>query len=368
MKKSLSLVLLLLLWANSTGFAQSPNGLGARKVQDYFQDVESKSYYQQERIRSMKGEMNEYSERLHSLQDKFQQIFYGKSTDELHQSPFGEKEKISYPQRKYREPMPEVESIVPPTKPASSFQSRSNQLAFRVDEPKTTPPQDEQRVSGSESPINIVEEDHTDSLNKKTWDEPDSYEPDSYESDGESNFGGYLIVRPSVIFPYKKQTSHQSPSRSKHRVYKEGMAVALSAGYKWKSWTLGGGILYRQNKHDSESFETAVGVNNEPFAEGSKSMSIAGFFEGGYTHSFNHLFGIYGNIGLGYGVSVIEDFAPALSPGADRTRLDPFFLATVGLGATWTPIDHFALSLGYRYLYEDEVPAHAIEVGLEGRF
>ena len=44
-------------------------------------------------------------------------------------------------------------------------------------------------------------------------------------------------------------------------------------------------------------------------------MSIAGFIEGGYTHSFNHLFGIYGTIGLGYGVSVIEDFAPALSWG-----------------------------------------------------
>ena len=363
MKKSLLLVLLFLHWAYSTGFAQSSKGLGARKVQDYFQDVESKSYYQQERIRSMKGEMNEYSERLHSLQDKFQQIFYGKPTDELHQSPFGEKEKISYPKRKYRKPMPEVESIVPPTKPASSLQSRSSQLAFRVDESKTTPPQEEQKVSGSESTINIVKDGRTDSLNKKKWDEPDSY-----ESVGESNSGGYLIVRPSVIFPYKKQTSHQSPSKSKHRVYKEGMAVALSAGYKWKSWTLGGGMLYRQNKHDSESFETVDGVTKVSFADGSKSMSIAGFFEGGYTHSFNHLFGIYGNIGLGYGVSVVEDFAPTLSAGEDRTRLDPFFLATVGLGATWTPIDHFALSLGYRYLYEDEVPAHAIEVGLEGRF
>ena len=363
MKKSLLLVLLFLHWAYSTGFAQSSNGLGARKVQDYFQDVESKSYYQQERIRSMKGEMNEYSERLHSLQDKFQQIFYGRSADELHQSPFGEKEKISYPKRKYREPMPEVESIVPSTKRASSFQSRSNQLAFRVDEPKATPPEEEQGLRGSESPSNTVEEGRKDDLNENKWDEPASH-----ESVGGSNFGGYLIIRPSVIFPYKKQTSHQNPSKSKHRVYEEGMAITLSAGYKWKSWKLGGGILYRQNKYDSESFETVDGVNKKSFADGSKSKSIAGFIEGGYTHSFNHFFGIYGNIGLGYGVSVVEDFAPALSAGADRARLDPFFLATLGLGATWTPIDNFALSLGYRYLYEDEVPAHAIEVGIEGRF
>ena len=366
MKKSFSLVLFLLLWAYSVGFAQSPNALGARKVQDYFQDVESKSYYQQERIRSMKGEMNEYSERLHSLQEKFQQIFYGRSTDELHQSPFGEKEKISYPKRKYREPMPEVESIVPRTKPATRFQSRSNQLAFRVDQPQpqssTPTPEEKGQTSLPESPNSLFE------------DKPDVYsdglvrdQPVSYEPETSSDFGGYLIIRPGVIFPYKKQTSHQSPHKTKHREYEVGMAVTLSAGYRWKGLKLGGGLLYRQNEHNSDSYEKN-GVHTKPFADGSKSMSIAGFIEGGYTHSFTHLFGIYGTIGLGYGVSVIEDFAPALSAGADRTRLDPFFLATLGLGATWTPIDNFALSLGYRYLYEDEVPAHAIEVGIEGRF
>ena len=45
----------------------------------------------------MKGEMNEYSERLHGLQEKFHRIFYGKSTDRLHQSPFGKKEKNFIP-------------------------------------------------------------------------------------------------------------------------------------------------------------------------------------------------------------------------------------------------------------------------------
>ena len=366
MKKSFSLVLFFLLWANSVGFAQSPNALGARKVQDYFQDVESKSYYQQERIRSMKGEMNEYSERLHSLQEKFQQIFYGRSTDELHQSPFGEKEKISYPKRKYREPMPEVESIVPRTKPAARFQSRSNQLAFQVDQPQpqSPPPTPEvkEQTSLSESPNSSFEDELIVNSEEPVRDQPVSYEPETG-----SDSGGYFILRPGVIFPYQKKTTHQNSNTIKHREYDVGVAVSLSGGYRWNGWKLGGGMLYRQNKHDSESFETD-GVNVEPFADGSKSMSIAGFIEGGYTHSFNHLFGIYGTIGLGYGVSVIEDFAPALSMGEDRTRLDPFFLATVGLGATWTPIDNFALSLGYRYLYEDEVPAHAIEVGVEGKF
>ena len=364
MKKSFSLILFFLLWAKSVGFAQSPNALGARKVQDYFQDVESKSYYQQERIRSMKGEMNEYSERLHSLQEKFQQIFYGRSTDELHQSPFGEKEKISYPKRKYREPMPEVESIVPRTKPAARFQSRSNQLAFRVDQPQPAPPTPEVKGQTSlpESSNSLFEDKPNVYSEGLVRDQPVPYEPETG-----SDLGGYLIIRPGVIFPYKKQTSHQSLSKTKHREYEVGMAVTLSAGYRWKGLKFGGGLLYRQNKHDSDSYEKN-GIHTKPFADGSKSMSIAGFIEGGYTHSFNHLFGVYGSIGLGYGVSVIEDFAPALSGGHDRTRLDPFFLATVGLGVTWMPIDNFALSLGYRYLYEDEVPAHAIEVGVEGKF
>ena len=89
MKNSAYLIIFIVLLLGNLGIAQSPNVLNARKVQDYFQDVESKSYYQQERIRSMKGEMNEYSERLHDLQEKFHNIFYGKSTDELHQDPFG---------------------------------------------------------------------------------------------------------------------------------------------------------------------------------------------------------------------------------------------------------------------------------------
>ena len=97
----IALIFLSMFW--SWGLAQSPNALDSRKVQDYFQDVESKSYYQQEHYPLDEVEMNEYSERLHGLQEKFHKIFYGKSSDRLHESPFGDREKISYPQRTYRE-------------------------------------------------------------------------------------------------------------------------------------------------------------------------------------------------------------------------------------------------------------------------
>ncbi len=346
------------------GMAQSPNALSARKVQDYFQDVESKSYYQQERIRSMKGEMNEYSERLHSLQEKFQKIFYGRSTDELHQSPFGDKEKISYPKRKYRDPIPleDVESIVRRPSNRTETNPPSNQLAFTVEDSTPSIEPEESLENDFEPTQSANFNEPTESYSRRR-DEPEEvmFSPSS------SSFGGYLILRPGVAIPYKDQTTHNGPTNTKHREYKTGMSISLAGGYRWKGWKFGGGVLYRENEHDSGSYERNGG-NTEPFAGGSQSSSIAGFLESAYTHSFNPWFGVYGTVSLGYGVLKIEDFAPALSGGHDRTRLDPFFFASGGLGLSWTPSEHFAASLGYRYLHEKEVPAHAIELGLEGKF
>ncbi len=354
MKNIVLLAFLSLL--HSWVIAQSPNALGSRNVQDYFQDVESKSYYQQERIRSMKGEMNEYSERLHGLQEKFHKIFYGNPTDEIHQTPFGSKEKISYPKRKYREPVPieEVHSIARRPSSKSSNEKRSNQLAFSVDQSKAT---SEKEVESQEEPLvlplaeekNIVQEVKRESFSNV------------------SRFGGYLILRPGVAIPYKTKNSHYGVSGTKHRKYDPGLALTLSGGYRWNGWKFGGGVLYRKNDHDSKSYEKN-GAITHPFANGSDSTTIAGFFESGYTHSFNQWVGLYGLLGLGYGVSIVEDFAPLFSGGVDRSRLDPFFFASAGFGVTWTPTEFFALSLGYRYLHEREVPAHSLEIGLEGKF
>jgi len=363
-KKILVPVLLSQIVFAFLGMAQSPNALNSRKVQDYFQDVESKSYYQQERIRSMKGEMNEYSERLHSLQEKFQKIFYGRTTDELHQSPFGDKEKISYPKRKYRDPIPmeDVESII--RRPSSRAETKppSNQLAFTVEDSSPS-------IETKESLNNDFA-----STQSSNFDQPAELFSSKIDesrnvpiSSSSSSFGGYFILRPGVTIPYKDQTTHNGPAKTKHREYKPGMSISLAGGYRWKGWKLGGGVLYRENEHDSESYEKN-GAGTEPFASGSQSTSIAGFIETVYTHSFNPWFGIYSTISLGYGVSRIEDFAPALSSWNDRSRLDPFFFASGGLGLSWTPSDHFAASLGYRFLHENEVPAHAIELGLEGKF
>jgi opacity protein-like surface antigen len=344
--------------------AQSPNALSARKVQDYFQDVESKSYYQQERIRSMKGEMNEYSERLHGLQEKFHKIFYGRTTDELHESPFGDREKISYPKRRYRDPVPieDVESIVRRPDRFPESPNSTNQLAFTVQDSTPSVMVAEPVESVDSSKSLGFDEPVTTSFAKEG---PEEDEP--VEISRSSNFGGYFILRPGVAIPYKDQTTHNGPNRTKHREYKTGMSLSLSGGFRWQGWKFGGGVLYRENEHDSGSYEKNAG-NLAVFTGGSDSKSVAVFIESGYTHPFNSLFGVYGTVALGYGVSRVEDYAPIFQPGEDRSRLDPFFYASGGFGLSWTPSEHFAASLGYRYLHEGEVPAHAIELGLEGKF
>jgi hypothetical protein len=355
-KSLILLALFSIVFTLTPVMSQSPNALGARNVQDYFQDVESKSYYQQERIRSMKGEMNEYSERLHGLQERFHKIFYGGSTNDLHQSPFGDKERIAYPTRKYREPIPldEVETIVRKPARKSAPQRSSNQLAFSVD--RSNPVVEEE--------IQLAEQPQTPFREEKEMAPPDESRTLFLSK---KDKGGYLILRPGVAIPYTGKKSKHGSAKVKHREYDPGLALTLSGGYRWGGWKIGAGLLYRKHEHDSGSYEQ-IGSAKYPFAGGSDAMTIAGFIDTGYTHTINQWLGLYGSLGLGYGVTAVEDFAPLLSGGVDRTRLDPFFFASLGVGATWVPSDFFALSVGYRYLHEKEVPAHALELGIEGRF
>ena len=246
--------------------------------------------------------------------------------------------------------MSEVNSIVRKPEKYSQPKKESSQLAFTVDE-------------SGRSNIDTGKDNAYSSADDQMLTNTNINEPNS-------GLGGYLIIRPGALFPYKDQTTHTGPNKSKHRKYKPGFGVSLSGGYRYNGFNFGAGILFRKNEHDSESFERNLysNPNNQPFANGSESMSIAGFIEVGYTHSFNSWFGLYSSLGLGYGVSKVEDFAPTLTSYNDRTRLDPFFFASGGIGAVFTPTDFLAISLGYRYLHEREVPAHALELGLVGKF
>ncbi len=355
-QRSVCFTVTFLVLSFCVAHGQRSDALDARPVQDYFQDVESKSYFQQERIRSMKEEMNRYSRKLHDLQDRFDRIFYGNSGSSGFRSPFDPENPRGYPQRNFADEV--VESPPPPpTFEEDGGWTNSNQLAFEVDRGEI----DEKIESSPVEPTESSEE-----------------EPFERQEEVSSNFsfnptlpnlassGLYLIFRPGITFPYSTK-SHGNQIREKKREYKPGELLSLSMGYDWGRFTLGGGVLYRRNKHRGfpDSYERIGGVKH-PFVDDSHSQSWAGFVEIGYEHPLAQSFGLFANLGLGYGVSIVEDFA-ALHQ-SDRTRKDPFFLASPSFGLSWDPTQHFSLQLGYRYLYEDEVPAHAAQLGFKGTF
>ena len=52
-----------------------------KPVLSYYENLDDKTYFQQRRIHGMKGELNDYSQKLHNLQQRFDQIFYGLSAN-----------------------------------------------------------------------------------------------------------------------------------------------------------------------------------------------------------------------------------------------------------------------------------------------
>ena len=124
-----------------------------KPVSDYFEKVDDRSFYQQQRIHGLKSELNNYSSRLHTLQQRFDQIFYGLSSKGSHSTPFDLSDSPSRPSYNQRtfESNYTSSSFSPssvtsqPTKMQglpSEFKnqqpparSQTNQLAFNVDAP-----------------------------------------------------------------------------------------------------------------------------------------------------------------------------------------------------------------------------------------
>ena len=69
--------------------AQSENFFEKEKpVLSYYENLDDKTYFHQRRIHGMKGELNDYSQKLHNLQQRFDQIFYGLSANRSFKTPF----------------------------------------------------------------------------------------------------------------------------------------------------------------------------------------------------------------------------------------------------------------------------------------
>ena len=89
------------------------------------------------------------------------------------------------------------------------------------------------------------------------------------------------------------------------------------------------------------------------------SETFAGFLDLGYEANLFANFDGFIGLGLGYYLSVIKD---------PRRNLDHGFFATGNIGVAYNFNQMAALRFGYRYLHEEEAPAHVAELGLDLEF
>jgi opacity protein-like surface antigen len=316
------------------GQAQSGRGnftyAGEKPVVSYYEELDDKSFYHQRRIHGMKGELNNYSEKLHNLQQRFDQIFYGLASRNSFKTPFDVSNQPTRPDRRtafeanassvpfagaQARPRPQANNTF---RPPQSVET-GNQLAFNVNSPGQYT-QDKQ-VVGAFSP----------------------------RSSGGGGLGGYLIISPGVSFPHKVHKTTES-----YRKYDPGFAVSLAGGMKKDGFRFGLGTSYKRNSfHETAKDETTL----LPLSE--ESETFAGYLDLGYEFRLVGALDGYIGAGLGYYFSRIED---------PLSRNDDGFFATGAIGLAYNFSQLFALRLGYRYHHEEEVPAHLAELGLDFEF
>ena len=83
---------------------------------------------------------------------------------------------------------------------------------------------------------------------------------------------------------------------------------------------LGGGFLYRNNKHDRGSYEKSV----VGFCSWGSSSTFGGFVEIGYDLDVTDYFKFYSILALAMGVSLIEDYSKELIRMIERELIKLF--------------------------------------------
>ena len=309
--------------------AQGENFFDKEKpVLSYYENLDDKTYFHQRRIHGMKGELNDYSQKLHNLQQRFDQIFYGLSANNTFKTPFDVSNQPVRPSRSGRfdgnltsgqgVASPQNAFSRVPLAPETSPPPGPNQLAFNVDSSRGS-------SSGGET--------------------ESSFSP---SNSGPRGLGVYLILTPGSTFPAK---THKGAVLK--RKYDPGLAVSLSSGIKKDGFRFGLGALYKRNDFDPSSRDE---VNN-PLTHGSETF--AAYLDLGYQFALIGSLDGYLGLGLGYYRSYLED-------PLERTK--DGFLATGAIGLAYNFSDLVALRLGYRYFHEEEVPAHIAEIGLGFEF
>lgn len=315
-----------------------------KPVSDYFEKVDDRSFYQQQRIHGLKSELNNYSSRLHTLQQRFDQIFYGLSSKGTHSTPFdlsNSPSRPSYNQRTF-ESNYTSSSFSPQSVTSQSTKmqgltselknqqtqlpSRTNQLAFNVD-----------------APGKYSKEGKVTSL----------FDP-SQASHG--SLGGYLIISPGFSIPFKTHEGDLLAKKTRQREYDPGVSVNIAGGFEKNPFRIGIGLTYKRHSLDDSSYEIPP-VTKESIS--GHSQTIAGYLDLGLRTPIASSLDAYLGVGLGYYLSLVED---------PRKRKDHGFFATGSLGLAWNVSDLIALRFGYRYLHEEEVPSHVAELGLNFDF
>lgn len=308
-----------------------------KPITDYFEKVDDKSFYQQQRIHGMKGEINDYSKRLNHLQNRFDEIFYGLSSQKPFSTPFDTSSQPERPEpRRWFEEDEETlfleeGSPVPSSEVNSEpVAENSNQLAFQV-----------------ESPGRFMEE------NGKT---KALFNPKN--STGRPS-GRYLILSPSLSFVSKIHRPNHAVPKTRYKRYDPGFALNLAGGWEKNGLRYGLGGLFKTNSHHETSYYKNSFVSPDKQYFKNSSQTFATYLDLGYKLGFTDSLSGYAGLGLGYYLSLIED---------PRERKDHGVFATVALGLSWQVSDLIAFRLGYRYLHEEEVPAHLLDLGLGFQF
>jgi len=297
----------------------SAQELAPTEVQDYFDTPHAQSYHRQKVITTMKKEVNSYSERLHDLQQRFYQIFYGQGEGDPFAAPFQQTSVPPLPSTS----KPAEKGIYVPPKETEIEGIQSGKLAFEVD------------VSQGK---NSVKQNET---------------KERFLGSGK----GYWVIRSGFAYPHEPQRGSFGGAE-KYRKYKTGFLINAAGGYVINQVRIGLGVYYRRNSFHSSSYE---GNPVQGFESGKGASTFAAYLDLGFDYPISDSFDFLVSLGLGYGVTVIED---SLSGNA---RYDPTFLLTPGVGGRWNFSTNYAFEFGYRYVREDEVPAHAFELGLSGK-
>ncbi|MGB0354420.1 MAG: outer membrane beta-barrel protein [Opitutales bacterium] len=336
----------LMMWGQYSSDSRGSFLAEEKPVSDYFEKVDDRSFYQQQRIHGLKSELNNYSSRLHTLQQRFDQIFYGLSSQGKHSTPFelsNSPQKPVYQQRTYESnystpasftPSPTPRPVAPQSVPQElqeqqqPVRSQTNQLAFSVD-----------------APGKYSKEGKVASL----------FDP---EQASRESLGGYLVISPGFSIPFKTHEGDPSVHKSRHRKYDPGVSVNIAGGLEKNPFRVGVGVSYKRHSLDDDSYEVIGGPNPINPISG-HSQTVAGYLDLGLRTPIASSLDAYMGVGLGYYLSLIED---------PRKRKDHGFFATGSLGLAWNVTDLIALRFGYRYLHEDEVPSHVAELGLNFDF